>query len=254
MLGYSLIHEKYSENEAELVDGHLNTEKEEINLSACETGECRIALARITKMLLESSNTGNDKQHIEDFVQLMALTNKEKSDLIAAIRANWPKAGSLELEEKVTPKATPPVEEATVRASQGFKTNFSEEAEDSGSSTGIIAWIKAFLEDLGIGFGLAMLYFSVLTTRMQGQTFGKRLLGIRVVLLDGSTPSWWQAFGRYGGYGAGFATGLLGFLQIFWDPNRQAIQDKISETLVIKVEHVVANQMGSNALVSDTQD
>jgi hypothetical protein len=43
-----------------------------------------------------------------------------------------------------------------------------------------------------------------------------------------------DCFGRYGGYGAGFATGLLGFLQIYWDPNRQAIQDKISATVVIK--------------------
>ena len=41
-------------------------------------------------------------------------------------------------------------------------------------------------------------------------------------------------FGRYGGYGAGFATGLLGFLQVYWDPNRQAIQDKISATVVIQ--------------------
>ncbi len=43
-----------------------------------------------------------------------------------------------------------------------------------------------------------------------------------------------DCFGRYGGYGAGFATGLLGFLQVYWDPNRQAIQDKISATVVIK--------------------
>ena len=41
--------------------------------------------------------------------------------------------------------------------------------------------------------------------------------------------------GRYGGYGAGLATGLMGFLQIYWDPNRQAIQDKISETLVVDI-------------------
>ena len=59
------------------------------------------------------------------------------------------------------------------------------------------------------------------------------MLGIRVIKLDGSSLNLWESFGRYGGYGAGFATGLLGFLQIYWDPNRQAIQDKISETLVI---------------------
>ena len=45
----------------------------------------------------------------------------------------------------------------------------------------------------------------------------------------------WDSFGRYGGYGAGLATGLLGFLQIYWDPNRQAIHDKISSTIVIDV-------------------
>jgi hypothetical protein len=28
---------------------------------------------------------------------------------------------------------------------------------------------------------------------------------------------------------------LSGFLQVYWDPNRQAIQDKISETLVINI-------------------
>jgi uncharacterized RDD family membrane protein YckC len=45
----------------------------------------------------------------------------------------------------------------------------------------------------------------------------------------------WDSFGRYGGYGAGLATGLLGFIQIYWDPNRQAIHDKISATIVIDV-------------------
>ena len=27
---------------------------------------------------------------------------------------------------------------------------------------------------------------------------------------------------------------MLGFAQIFWDPNRQAIHDKVSETIVIQ--------------------
>jgi hypothetical protein len=46
--------------------------------------------------------------------------------------------------------------------------------------------------------------------------------------------NWWLSFERAGGYAAGFATGLLGFAQIFWDPNRQAIHDKVSETIVIQ--------------------
>jgi hypothetical protein len=100
----------------------------------------------------------------------------------------------------------------------------------------IIEWVKGIMSDLGLGLGWAALYFSVFTAWWRGQTIGKKLLGIEVVKLDGNYPSLWESFGRYGGYGAGFATGLLGFLQIYWDPNRQAIQDKISETLVLRLK------------------
>lgn len=97
----------------------------------------------------------------------------------------------------------------------------------------IIELFKGIIDDLGLGFGWAALYFTVFTSWWQGKTPGKRLMNIRVLQLDGTPLSLWDSFGRYGGYGAGFATGLLGFLQIYWDPNRQAIQDKISATVVI---------------------
>ena len=97
----------------------------------------------------------------------------------------------------------------------------------------IIAWVKGIINDLGLGFGWAALYFTVFTALWHGQTPGKRLFKIRVLQLDGSPLSLWDSFGRYGGYGAGIATGLLGFIQIFWDANRQAIHDKISSTVVI---------------------
>jgi uncharacterized RDD family membrane protein YckC len=77
--------------------------------------------------------------------------------------------------------------------------------------------------------------FSAFIALGQGQTLGKKLLGIKVMQLDGSSLSLWDSFGRYGGYGAGIATGLLGFIQVFWDPNRQAIHDKISATVVIDI-------------------
>lgn len=89
------------------------------------------------------------------------------------------------------------------------------------------------MSDMGLGFGWAAFYFTVFTARFDGQTLGKKILGIRVIQLDGANISLWAAFGRYGGYAAGFTTGLLGFMQIFWDPNRQGIQDKISSTVVI---------------------
>ena len=97
----------------------------------------------------------------------------------------------------------------------------------------IMEWLKGIIEDLGLGFGWAAFYFTVFTAVWHGQTPGKKALGIRVFQLDGTPLSMWDSFGRYGGYGAGLATGLLGFIQVFWNANRQAIQDQISATVVI---------------------
>lgn len=89
-------------------------------------------------------------------------------------------------------------------------------------------------------------YFTVFTAWFDGQTLGKKLFRIRVVQLDGTGLSLWDAFGRYGGYGAGFATGLLVFLQIYGDANRQAIQDKISATVVIDLHKLTPEQASAN--------
>ncbi|MBY5922305.1 RDD family protein [Ferrimonas balearica] len=105
-----------------------------------------------------------------------------------------------------------------------------EELEEVGTSP--MAWVMGGLKDLGLGFGLSAFYFTVFVAWFDGQTVGKKLTRCRVRQLDGSPISLWEAFGRYGGYSAGIATGLLGFFQIFWDPNRQAIHDKISATVV----------------------
>lgn len=117
-----------------------------------------------------------------------------------------------------------------------------EPTEQRSGVYSILEWVKGIMSDLGLSLGWAALYFSVFTAWWRGQTIGKRIVGIEVVKLDGNYPSLWESFGRYGGYGAGFATGLLGFLQIYWDPNRQAIQDKISETLVLRLKPNVQKQ------------
>lgn len=96
-----------------------------------------------------------------------------------------------------------------------------------------LAWVYGLLNDLGLGFGFSAVYFSCFTAWFSGQTLGKKLLNIQVIQLNNTPLSLWDAFGRYGGYGAGLATGLLGFVQIYWDYNRQAIQDKIAATVVI---------------------
>ncbi|MEL4250996.1 RDD family protein [Shewanella xiamenensis] len=128
----------------------------------------------------------------------------------------------------------------SVRQAESNNTkNVDEEESDTRS---VLAWIKGFMSDMGLGFGWAAFYFTVFTAKFDGQTLGKKLLGIRVIQLDGAKISLWTAFGRYGGYAAGFTTGLLGFIQIFWDANRQGIQDKISSTVVIDLAQMHKKQ------------
>lgn len=118
----------------------------------------------------------------------------------------------------------------------------SADDEEESTTHSVIAWVKGFMSDMGLGFGWAAFYFTVFTARFDGQTLGKKMLGIRVIQLDGAKISLWAAFGRYGGYAAGFTTGLLGFMQIFWDANRQGIQDKISSTVVIDLAQMHKKQ------------
>lgn len=89
------------------------------------------------------------------------------------------------------------------------------------------------LHRLGLRFGWAIAYFSLLPFWWQGQTVGKRLFGLRVVHLAGKPMGVMDCFGRYGGYAAGLATGGIGLLQVLWDPNRQAVEDKLAHTVVI---------------------
>jgi hypothetical protein len=105
-----------------------------------------------------------------------------------------------------------------------------EEAEDRG----IFDWLWNLIDDLGLGFGWAALYMTATHSSWRGSSVGKKVFGIRVVMIDKRPLTWWLSFERAGGYAAGFATGLLGFAQVFWDPNRQAIHDKVSETIVIQ--------------------
>ena len=104
-------------------------------------------------------------------------------------------------------------------------------AENRRTLTGFISSLG---DDLGIGFGWGAVYFTSFLALWRGYTPGKWLLGIRVIRLDGKPLGWWRAFERFGGYAASLSTGLLGFLQILWDRNRQGLHDKAAETVVIR--------------------
>jgi hypothetical protein len=111
------------------------------------------------------------------------------------------------------------------------------ESEQQGFS--IKKLFKGLSDVLGFGLGWSALYFTAMLVLMHGQTPGKKLLGIRVIRLDGKPITGWIAFERFGGYAASAATGLLGFAQILWDRNRQALHDKATETVVIREKNGV---------------
>ena len=101
------------------------------------------------------------------------------------------------------------------------------------TSGGIFARLIDFADTVGFGFSWGILYTTVLLSWWNGLTVGKKMMGVRVVRLDGEPITWWVAFERAGGYAAGLATGLLGFAQVWWDSNRQMIHDRIVGTAVV---------------------
>ena len=106
-------------------------------------------------------------------------------------------------------------------------------ALDEELNGGLFNALRTFVDELGFGFGWASLYLTIFLSWWNGQTIGKRMMKVRVVRLDGEPITWWIAFERAGGYAAGFATGLLGFAQVYWDSNRQTIHDRIVATAVV---------------------
>ncbi|HEX8632936.1 MAG TPA: RDD family protein [Pyrinomonadaceae bacterium] len=81
-----------------------------------------------------------------------------------------------------------------------------------------------------------VLYFGFSTYLGNGQTLGKRLVGIRVVSLAHERMSLWQSFERALGYGASALEFGFGFIQYFIHPNRRTVHDRIAETIVVKEE------------------
>ena len=112
--------------------------------------------------------------------------------------------------------------------------SLSAQLDRAKENRGVRTYLGGLFDDLGLGFGWAAVYFTGFLAMMRGQTPGKKLAGVRVIRLDGKPIGWWIAFERFGGYAASFSVGLLGFIQILWDRNRQGLHDKACETVVVR--------------------
>jgi len=77
-------------------------------------------------------------------------------------------------------------------------------------------------------------YFTIFLGR-KGQTPGKMICGLRVIRVDGGTPSYGQALLRTVGYYINAFTLCLGFLWVAIDRKRQGLHDKIAGTYEIRV-------------------
>lgn len=186
----------------------------------CDTDCARNQLTLVVPQLQAAQlKKAEQKDVLEGLLEASAIADKDKTALY---------------KELLNQLQTAPDTAVKVAQSQAAKASWWQRLQQSDHS--ILKWINGILADLGIGFGWAIGYFTLFIAWNNGQTIGKKLCGIRVVQLDNTPLSLWGAFGRQGGYSAGFATGLLGFLQIYWDPNRQAIQDKLADTLVLRIK------------------
>ena len=83
---------------------------------------------------------------------------------------------------------------------------------------------------------IPVLYFGIITCITNGYTFGKRILGIRIVSTNHNHLSLWHSIERSLGYYASSLEFGFGFLQYFIDYNRRTVHDRIAETIVIKVK------------------
>lgn len=213
------------------MSAQLNQLDDDIAQQRCEAYDCWETFTEtLPEAIRDIQVSGNITDELVDKLEprmQKTLTPAQTASLLAALKREL-----MQSQHSVAPLTT--VDENAPESKEAVKPSGSIATNDNGDPS-LLAWARGMLEDLGIGFGWAALYFTALTYWMHGQTPGKVLMKIKVIKLDGTTMTLWESFERYGGYGAGLATGLLGFVQIFWEPNRQAIHDKISETLVIRL-------------------
>lgn len=95
---------------------------------------------------------------------------------------------------------------------------------------------KVLLVNLHTWWALALVvvYFGIATYLGNGQTPGKRALGIRVVSLVNERIGLWHCIERALGYGASALEAGFGFLQYFIHPSAQTVHDRIAETIVVQ--------------------
>lgn len=94
-------------------------------------------------------------------------------------------------------------------------------------------FLKKFSMEAAVGFFIIPFLYFVLLEGMSGATVGKRITGIRVRRKDGGKISIATAIIRHFGRIISTLIFMLGYLLAFIDGKRQALHDKVANTLVL---------------------
>lgn len=85
-----------------------------------------------------------------------------------------------------------------------------------------------------VGFLIGVAYHWFFLTQQNGQTPGKRMMGIRVVRKDGQPIDAATVIVRYVGYYVNTFILGIGWLWALWDADHQGIHDKLAGTIVVR--------------------
>jgi len=85
----------------------------------------------------------------------------------------------------------------------------------------------------GLGF-LQIVYETILVAQWNGQTIGKKVLGIRVVTTSGGKLDLLKSFIRAISKILSAIALCLGYLWMLWDEKSQTWHDKIADTFVVE--------------------
>jgi uncharacterized RDD family membrane protein YckC len=84
-------------------------------------------------------------------------------------------------------------------------------------------------------YGVGAIYFTLLARGRRGATLGKRLVGIRIVRLDGHRLTLWEGLERFVGYLHIPGSLGIGLFDLWHDPNRRMAHDRVVHTAVIRI-------------------
>lgn len=104
-------------------------------------------------------------------------------------------------------------------------------------------WLATYGPFICLGL-LAFSAYHVIGWSLYGRTWGKALMGMRVVQADGSSPEFGHSLLRILGYFISTASLGSGFLMIALDARRQGLHDKIAETYVVPDKPATSPPLG----------